>query len=142
MATLQAICPLITKLLSFCFFCSSIESDHGRSVSFSSDKFPPPELVRARLHHTDKIPYSPLAMSNYDMSMPPPNNQPSMPPPPSTSKTSSTSTTATSSSACPLPLPKTTSAILSSGSQLGNHQNHHHNRRSSSHKSAGQRLVF
>ena len=100
------------------FHYSSIESDHGRSVSFSSDKFPPPELVHARLHHTDKIPYSPLAMSNYDMSMPPP---PTSTLPPTTS--------------CPLTLPKTTSAnaILSSGSQLGSSR--------STHKTA-QRSVF
>ena len=50
---------------------SSIESDHGSSVSFSSDKFPPQELFHPQPHHTDKISYSPLAMSNYDMSMPP-----------------------------------------------------------------------
>ena len=50
---------------------SSIESDHGSLGSFSSDKFPPQDIIHAQLHHNDKISYSPLAMSNYDMSMPP-----------------------------------------------------------------------
>jgi hypothetical protein len=107
----------------------SFESDHGRSVSFSSDKFPPPELVNARLqHHGDKVPYSPLAMSNYDMSMPPP-----------TSKSTSSSTKPPSTTSCTaLTLPKTTSAnqILSSGSShFGNRRNSHktaHHRLSSS----------
>ena len=112
------------------YFFSSFESDHGRSVSFSSDKFPPPELVNARLqHHGDKVPYSPpLAMSNYNMSMPPPS---------AASKSSSSSTKPPSTTSCTaLTLPKTTSAnqILSSGSHFGN--------RRSSHKTAHHRLVL
>merc|ERR1712020_479869 len=106
----------------FFIFFSSFESDHGRSVSFSSDKFPPPELVNARLqHHGDKVPYSPLAMSNYDMSMPPPTSKSSSTKPPSTTT---------------LTLPKTTSAnqILSSGSS------HFGNNRRNSHKTAHHRL--
>lgn len=55
---------------------SSMESDNGRSVSYSSDKFPPHALVNARLHHADKIPFSPLALSHYDSSIPPPPPSP------------------------------------------------------------------
>jgi len=55
---------------------SSMDSDNARSVSYSSDKFPPPALVHARLTHTDKIPHSPFMMtssgSNFDL--PPPTH--------------------------------------------------------------------
>merc|ERR1711973_518418 len=38
----------------------SMESDHARSVSFSSDKFPPSPLVLARIQHGEKtLPFSP-----------------------------------------------------------------------------------
>ena len=39
------------------FSSSSMESDNARSVSYSSDKFPPPSLVQARLTHTGMILY-------------------------------------------------------------------------------------
>lgn len=57
----------------------------GRSVSMSSDKFPPPALVQARInHHGERIPYSPGPLTPatpfYDATVPPPpspssNNQ-------------------------------------------------------------------
>ena len=37
-----------------------MESDNARSVSYSSDKFPPPSLVQARLTHTGMILYENL----------------------------------------------------------------------------------
>jgi len=54
---------------------SSMESDNARSVSYSSDKFPPPSLVQARLTHTDKIPHSPFMMTNSgpQFDLPPPS---------------------------------------------------------------------
>ena len=78
--------------------------------------FPPTQ------HHGDKVPYSPLAMSNYDMSMPPPTSKSSSTKPPSTTT---------------LTLPKTTSAnqILSSGSS------HFGNNRRNSHKTAHHRYI-
>ena len=42
------------------FSSSSMESDNARSVSYSSDKFPPPSLVQARLTHTGMILYENL----------------------------------------------------------------------------------
>ena len=65
--------------------------DRLRSVSNSSDKFPPPSLNRARVNHQDQLPlmspsYSAMAMTGVrplvDTSVPPP----SLPtPPPSVS---------------------------------------------------------
>merc|ERR1719508_606889 len=69
---------------------TSDASDRLRSVSYSSDKFPPSSLNRARMNHQDQLPLSPCyTMSgvvplpaNVDTSVPPP----SLPtPPPSVS---------------------------------------------------------
>lgn len=51
-----------------------MESDNARSVSYSSDKFPPPSLVQARLTHTDRVPHSPFMMTNSgpNFELPPP----------------------------------------------------------------------
>ena len=65
-----------------------MESDNARSVSYSSDKFPPPSLVQARLTHTDKIPFSPFMMTSnsgpavFDLPPPPAaaGHQPQQPP--------------------------------------------------------------
>jgi len=51
---------------------TSLESDHGRSVSFSSDKFPPPALVHARIHHGAESGLPPFSPSSF--SVPPPSH--------------------------------------------------------------------
>lgn len=42
---------------------SGMESENGRSVSFSSDHLPPQVLRDSVFHHSDKVPYSPLPQS-------------------------------------------------------------------------------
>jgi len=59
---------------------SVVEDDRLRSVSYSSDKFPPPSLNLARVSHQDQLPLSPsysmtgvVPLPNVDMSVPPPS---------------------------------------------------------------------
>ena len=77
-----------------------MESDNARSVSYSSDKFPPPSLVQARLTHTDKIPFSPFMMTSNSgpvFDLPPPASQQQQQPQPPRSPLSLPITTSSES---------------------------------------------
>merc|ERR1719431_2131274 len=69
-------CPAVPLTPSGDHYEFDYSSSDLFDVSYSSDKFPPPSLVQARLTHTDKIPYSPFMMTNSgpNFDLPPPTH--------------------------------------------------------------------
>ncbi|XP_059079754.1 poly(A) polymerase beta-like isoform X1 [Tigriopus californicus] len=62
---------------------SSLDSENGRSISLSSDSFPPEIVTRAyRQHNQDRVPHNPMATPPKAFFGPPPYHDISVPPPP------------------------------------------------------------
>jgi len=83
---------------------SLCDSDHARSVSFSSDKFPPSPLVHARIHHGESMPFSPGS----GFPIPPPSINDLSPRP---AKSVKSITRLSSSEICDVPTPAPVQAV-------------------------------